>query len=1062
MDLVTKAVELILNTGSDEWITAFCQAPGLMAEEVLEDLELKVRDICARSSEFSVVEDRLVKFIKLARQIEGKMRARDEGYPFGDGPLEQLYDRHVGGHMGMDTAKQQARDLALRKLLHPSYLAVLSFKCVQLSYQGQPAQAIGVQTLILAAAGEMQDQVPQATASKLAVEFIRSAAWQLVEKGDARLFHQALDIGRTALEKAETTGERAELEMVLGILYLDPYAAVRTADWYRVGIKEWQAAAGNPEGYEMGTEKGLPFPADALAAAQSRLRIAVDLSEGQKRREAFKALVQALDAGRRVDRPPDNQELVALCDQALELLESWPDPIQHEYICQVRQQALQEMNLTPSDTTEPEEPADTRQADSLAELVRTRGGAAGVGDWATHIGLILDRAPGHVLELAVSQRTLFMRYATETNRETLWRHELIAMSRLAETTGTALWEAVKRALDAQAKNDEDEALEHLNAACQADTETAGRHIDALRWLAASMKLGSGSNAFNAHDYSTAANHYSLALQTYLGLEQLDSSFEMLDRLHEIVSIADKTTLQNAIVGLTDIPVGFECLGGDRALKMLELVGNSLIQRLAGSSPKLLGVMWAVEFAKSRIFRALLLQDNKSGFEPSDTALHILRDIRDLELEIGDKAPMDKALTAETLLGASYTEMEPGAGNDPASRLRNLRHTFDRQVTRERLLQVEQQSSLITAEDSIVNLIPETTVLFDIFNTGTIRLNVAYTSEGAEAYVVDDTSPMAGARVTMKGDTLSASFKGSALLVESLRKHICAEPGPFEVDRKARPELDKMLTCYLGHGVERLQQWWDMGKRHICFVPHGALHFLPLHLMHWNGRPLAHQWTVTYLPATALITNPRKSAGDTETHKTGRASLGLGYAGHPFLSPLDSSAGEVKAVARAMGAEPELDAAVTPSRLKQALQTCSYIHLSCHGKIDPEAPELQHLYLAPGGEGEEKLHAYEISALDLSHVELVSLSACQSGLGRFDQADNLRGLQANLFISGVRTVVDTLWDVGAQAAEIFFTTFYEQLTGGSPLLTAFKQAQDTTRGSCRAYRDWGAFRLSGKW
>jgi CHAT domain-containing protein len=82
------------------------------------------------------------------------------------------------------------------------------------------------------------------------------------------------------------------------------------------------------------------------------------------------------------------------------------------------------------------------------------------------------------------------------------------------------------------------------------------------------------------------------------------------------------------------------------------------------------------------------------------------------------------------------------------------------------------------------------------------------------------------------------------------------------------------------------------------------------------------------------------------------------------------------------------------------------------------------------------------------------SACETALGRFDVADNLQGLAAVLFLSGVQAIVGTLWDVETNAAECFFTTLYAGLAGGSSRIQAFHAAQAETRRRHPYNRDWG--------
>lgn len=91
-----------------------------------------------------------------------------------------------------------------------------------------------------------------------------------------------------------------------------------------------------------------------------------------------------------------------------------------------------------------------------------------------------------------------------------------------------------------------------------------------------------------------------------------------------------------------------------------------------------------------------------------------------------------------------------------------------------------------------------------------------------------------------------------------------------------------------------------------------------------------------------------------------------------------------------------------------------------------------------------------------------MSACETSLGRFDQADNLRGLPASFFTAGVATVVGTLWSVESNASAYFFTEFYKATKKGASRLDAFGNAQRRTRTKYPKYRDWGAFYLAGDW
>lgn len=173
--------------------------------------------------------------------------------------------------------------------------------------------------------------------------------------------------------------------------------------------------------------------------------------------------------------------------------------------------------------------------------------------------------------------------------------------------------------------------------------------------------------------------------------------------------------------------------------------------------------------------------------------------------------------------------------------------------------------------------------------------------------------------------------------------------------------------------------------------------------------------------------------------------------------------QAQAVARAFGGGSLPESAATPAQLLQRMTGARYVHVAAHGSHQEEAPSFQCVYLTPDrSTGEGRLFAYEIAGADLRGVELVTLSACQSALGRFDLGDNLRGLPAAFLAAGSSAVVGALWPVGPAAATTFFTTLYAQLVAQGSKLAAYRAAQTTTRRAHPEYRDWGAFCYVGDW
>ncbi len=151
-------------------------------------------------------------------------------------------------------------------------------------------------------------------------------------------------------------------------------------------------------------------------------------------------------------------------------------------------------------------------------------------------------------------------------------------------------------------------------------------------------------------------------------------------------------------------------------------------------------------------------------------------------------------------------------------------------------------------------------------------------------------------------------------------------------------------------------------------------------------------------------------------------------------------------------------------LRNLLGKYSVIHLATHGYLSNSASYASDLIPASADEqlsnsclflaGAEScmsnscfspdnydgiLSARELADQDLSHVSLVVLSACQSGLG-YICTDGVYGLQRGLKTAGVKAIIASLWSVDDQATMLLMRKMYEYLGQGNPLYEAFSKAR----------------------
>ncbi|MCL2578362.1 MAG: CHAT domain-containing protein [Defluviitaleaceae bacterium] len=81
---------------------------------------------------------------------------------------------------------------------------------------------------------------------------------------------------------------------------------------------------------------------------------------------------------------------------------------------------------------------------------------------------------------------------------------------------------------------------------------------------------------------------------------------------------------------------------------------------------------------------------------------------------------------------------------------------------------------------------------------------------------------------------------------------------------------------------------------------------------------------------------------------------------------------------------------------------------------------------PDAFGDGILNGREVLSLDLSKYRLLTLSACQTGLGYVQSGEGVKGLRRAFEMAGVETLVCTLWKVDDFASALLMKIFYEEL------------------------------------
>jgi CHAT domain-containing protein len=112
---------------------------------------------------------------------------------------------------------------------------------------------------------------------------------------------------------------------------------------------------------------------------------------------------------------------------------------------------------------------------------------------------------------------------------------------------------------------------------------------------------------------------------------------------------------------------------------------------------------------------------------------------------------------------------------------------------------------------------------------------------------------------------------------------------------------------------------------------------------------------------------------------------------------------------------------------EKLDQYRYVHFAAHGVVDEENPGRSGIILSLDVSGKEDgiLQMAEIMRLKLN-ADLVTLSACRTGLGKLVNGEGVLGLTRAFLYAGTRSVLASLWNVNDTATAELMTAFYQNL------------------------------------
>lgn len=247
---------------------------------------------------------------------------------------------------------------------------------------------------------------------------------------------------------------------------------------------------------------------------------------------------------------------------------------------------------------------------------------------------------------------------------------------------------------------------------------------------------------------------------------------------------------------------------------------------------------------------------------------------------------------------------------------------------------------------------------------------------------------------------------------------------------------------------------------LIIVPHGGLHYLPFQALRGPEGFLIQRNPLAVVPSASLAVQLAR-----KTYPTSSKLVAFGNPANSAREDLPGAEREVQLISNLYSDKRvffQHDASKT--RFREVAGGGRVLHVAAHAEVDNLDPLHSRILLAAEGNDPGFLEAREVYGVDLKDVSLVTLSACESGLGRIARGDEILGFTRSFLTAGASGLVASLWPVSDDSTELLMTTLYGELARGTEAIDAMRRAQIAVLSQKKFTHPffWAPFNLIGDW
>ncbi len=269
----------------------------------------------------------------------------------------------------------------------------------------------------------------------------------------------------------------------------------------------------------------------------------------------------------------------------------------------------------------------------------------------------------------------------------------------------------------------------------------------------------------------------------------------------------------------------------------------------------------------------------------------------------------------------------------------------------------------------------------------------------------------------------------------------------EVTRSLPKLIEQQDTSFVRAAYAMYKTFWEpiemvlkeQSITKVTIIPHADLNSIPFEMLlkelpteyenYNNHRYLVQEYDINYLFSPSL-----KKQNDEEKIESKETWLGMAPqftekaqdVKRETMQELPGATKEVLDIGEMLGGNYQTAGEATESYFREYASKYQILHLATHAILDNEKPENSRLLFEKDSLNDGVLFLAELYNLEIN-ADLVVLSACNTGKGRYELGEGQMSLARGFAYTGCENIIMSLWPISDHSTSKLMNLFYEMLS-----------------------------------